>query len=176
MKYSKLILTSFSLLLLLLAIFPVVRVKALTPVPPSDDQVNAIAHKLFCPICENTPLDVCPTEACRQWREQIRQMLMDGKTEDQIIQYFIDNYGVRVVGTPPRSGINWLAYIIPPVVFLAGAFLLFQAFRTWRKLPKESSARENDLEDTSLPVKDVEEKNSERYKTLIEEELKKRRY
>ena len=27
---------------------------------PSDDEVNAIARQLYCPVCENTPLDVCP--------------------------------------------------------------------------------------------------------------------
>ena len=46
---------------------------------PTDDDVNRIAKQLFCPVCENTPLDVCPTEACRQWRELIRQMLSEGK-------------------------------------------------------------------------------------------------
>ena len=32
---------------------------------PTDDAVNKIAKQLYCPVCENTPLDVCPTEACR---------------------------------------------------------------------------------------------------------------
>ena len=35
-----------------------------TPIPVTDDQVNAIAHDLYCPVCENTPLDVCGTQAC----------------------------------------------------------------------------------------------------------------
>ena len=35
---------------------------------PSDDEVNAIAKQLYCPVCENTPLDVCPTDACKAWR------------------------------------------------------------------------------------------------------------
>ncbi len=32
--------------------------------PPTDDEVNRIAKQLYCPVCENTPLDVCPTQAC----------------------------------------------------------------------------------------------------------------
>ena len=39
---------------------------------PTDDEVNRIAKQLYCPVCESTPLDVCPTEACRQWRDLIR--------------------------------------------------------------------------------------------------------
>jgi cytochrome c-type biogenesis protein CcmH len=35
---------------------------------PSDDDVNAIARKLYCPVCPNTPLDVCETSApTRLW-------------------------------------------------------------------------------------------------------------
>lgn len=100
---------------------------------PTDDEVNAIAKQLYCPVCENTPLDVCPTEACRQWRELIRQQLAEGKTEAEIKQYFVANYGARVLSEPPRTGLNWLVYILPPVLILAGAFFLFRSFREWIK-------------------------------------------
>jgi cytochrome c-type biogenesis protein CcmH len=49
---------------------------------PTQDEVNAVARKLFCPVCENTPLDVCPTEACQQWRDVIRTKLMEGQSEE----------------------------------------------------------------------------------------------
>jgi cytochrome c-type biogenesis protein CcmH len=52
----------------------------------SDDEVNAIAKQLFCPVCENTPLDVCETQACKQWRELIRLKLSEGWTEPEIKQ------------------------------------------------------------------------------------------
>ena len=100
---------------------------------PTDDEVNAIAKQLYCPVCENTPLDVCPTEACRQWRELIRQMLAEGKSEAQIKQYFVDRFGPQVLAAPPAEGINLLAYIVPPVIILAGVLLLYGAFRTWRR-------------------------------------------
>jgi cytochrome c-type biogenesis protein CcmH len=100
---------------------------------PTDDEVNAIAKQLYCPVCENTPLDVCPTEACRQWRELIRLQLSEGMTEAEIKQYFVENYGARVLAEPPRTGLNWLIYILPPVFILAGAFILFRSFREWTK-------------------------------------------
>ncbi len=133
---------------------------------PSDDDVNAIAKQLYCPVCENTPLDVCPTEACRQWRELIRQKLADGWTEAQIKQYFVDNYGARVLGTPPARGINWLVYILPPVVILFGAFILFRALRAWTK-PGMASAGPNESEAKPVMPDD--------YVARLEEELKKRK-
>src|SRR5512138_3939840 len=72
---------------------------------PTDDDVNKIAKQLYCPVCESTPLDVCPTEACRQWREVIRTMLTEGKSEAEIKQYFAEQYGVRVLNVPPNP---WL--------------------------------------------------------------------
>ena len=131
---------------------------------PSDDDVNAIASQLYCPVCENTPLDVCPTEACRQWRELIRSQLADGWTEDQIKQYFVENYGARVLGEPPRSGLNWAFYILPPVLILAGAFVLFRALRAWTK----PSATEAPASQAESPVQDE-------YISKFEEELRKRK-
>jgi cytochrome c-type biogenesis protein CcmH len=96
---------------------------------PSDDEVNAIARPLYCPVCENIPLDVCPTQACAQWRELIREKLAAGWTEQQIKDYFVEQYGDRVLGTPPARGLNWLAYLIPPAAILAGTYVLIKALR-----------------------------------------------
>ncbi len=136
MKTKNILLLSFYLLLITAALIPVVAVSAQQPTP-SDDEVNAIARQLYCPVCENTPLDVCPTTACHQWRELIRQMLAEGKTEAEIKQYFVDYYGARVLSEPPRTGINWLVYVVPPAAFITGATLLFLAFRTWKRMAKE---------------------------------------
>lgn len=154
----------YVILFFAIVLIPATIVGAQDPTP-SDDQVNAVARQLYCPVCENTPLDVCPTEACRQWRALIRQMLAEGKTQDQIKQYFVDNYGARVLGEPPRTGLNWLVYIIPPVIILAGAVFLFRALRMWTK-PTTASAGLG-----SAP----NEAPQDDYVTRLEEELKKRK-
>jgi cytochrome c-type biogenesis protein CcmH len=133
---------------------------------PTDDEVNAIAKKLYCPVCESTPLDVCPTEACRDWREQIRHMLADGRSEDEILQYFVDQYGDRVLAEPPRAGFNWLVYILPPAIILIGAFILYRALRAWtRPAPASSGTGESEAQAIS----------QDEYIARLEEELKKRK-
>jgi cytochrome c-type biogenesis protein CcmH len=136
---------------------------------PSDDEVNAIASQLFCPVCENTPLDVCPTEACRQWRDLIRQMLAEGRSADEIKQYFVENYGARVLSEPPRTGLNWLVYVVPPAAFLFGAYLLFRAFMIWRHQAAESSST------PSTGLDSPPEKIDGDYVARLEEELKRRK-
>jgi cytochrome c-type biogenesis protein CcmH len=135
------------------------------PLPtPSDDEVNAIAKNLYCPVCENIPLDVCPTQACADWREEIRDLLVQGLTEEEIYDYFVERYGDRVLAEPPRRGLNWLVYILPPIVFLVGAYILYRGFRSWRK-PVEELAGET-------PLPSGEEKDE--YVSRLEEELKRR--
>jgi cytochrome c-type biogenesis protein CcmH len=107
---------------------------------PTDDDVNAIAKKLFCPVCENTPLDVCGTRACIDWRDEIRLKLKEGWSEQEIIDYFVLIHGAQVLSAPPAEGLNLLVYILPPVVFLIGGYVLFRSVRSWRKAPASTGA------------------------------------
>ena len=89
--------------------------------PNIDDEVNRIAKTLYCPVCPNTPLDICNTQACVDWRNDIKRMLQEGKNEQQIRDYFVARFGSQVLGAPPAEGFNWLAYILPVVGIVLGA-------------------------------------------------------
>jgi cytochrome c-type biogenesis protein CcmH len=139
---------------------------------PTDDEVNKIAKQLYCPVCESTPLDVCPTGACRQWRELIREMLTQGKSEAEIKQYFVEHYGPQVLNEPPN---RIVAYMVPIAAFLLGAFMLLRGFQAWKKPITTDSvsvkkARPNERRNgqkETMPIHDP-------YIAKLEEELKKR--
>jgi cytochrome c-type biogenesis protein CcmH len=152
-----------------LFILLVVGVVAAQQPTPSDYQVNAIAKQLYCPVCENIPLDVCPTTACAQWRGLIREKLTEGWNEQQIKDYFVQQYGARVLGTPPARGINWLVYLIPPVAILAGAYVLYHAFRSWKR-PIQSAELPSSPGEPSVETNPVQDEYIQR----LEEEVRKR--
>jgi cytochrome c-type biogenesis protein CcmH len=114
---------------------------------PSDDEVNAVASQLYCPVCENVPLDVCPTQACEQWRSTIREKLALGWTESEIKGYFVEQYGARVLATPPAEGLNWLVYILPPLALVGGAFVLVRAVKTWQSNPEVEPVTSSSADD-----------------------------
>lgn len=147
--------------LILLAAFTPSNVAA-QQTTPSDDEVNAIAKQMFCPVCENTPLDVCPTQACAQWRELIREKLAEGWSEAQIKDFFVEQYGARVLGAPPAKGLNWLVYLIPPVAILGGGYILYRSMRSWKQTPQAVSPHQ-----TEVSAQDE-------YLSKLEEELRKR--
>jgi cytochrome c-type biogenesis protein CcmH len=98
-------------------------------------------------------------------------MLADGKSEAEIKQYFVDYYGARVLAEPPRTGFNWLVYVVPPIVIVAGIFVLFRALRAWTQpattetVPTSPSQGEG---------QDVSSSSNDEYIARMEEELKKR--
>jgi cytochrome c-type biogenesis protein CcmH len=131
---------------------------------PTDDDVNRIAKQLYCPVCESTPLDVCPTEACRQWRELIRTMLADGKSEAEIKQYFVAQYGDRVLAEPPN---RLVSYLVPAVAILLGIILLARGFQMWLKPSPAVNEQSMDLKSDTPPA--------DPYVARLEEELKKQK-
>ena len=135
-----------------------------TPAPPSDDDVNNIAQQMYCPVCENIPLDVCETKACEQWRELIREKLAAGWDENRIKDYFVVQYGDRVLAEPPRRGLNWLIYILPPVFLLGSLYILYRVFRRMRPAAQPAGPQGEDLPEAKDP-----------YVTRVEEALRERR-
>jgi cytochrome c-type biogenesis protein CcmH len=138
--------------LILIAIPSVALAQESTPV--SDDEVNKVAQDMFCPVCENIPLDVCPTQACAQWRELIRQKLALGWSEEQVKQYFVEQYGAQVLAVPPRMGLNWAIYILPPLVIIGGTIFVLgilkrskKAFATLEPTPKASTSADENILD-----------------------------
>jgi cytochrome c-type biogenesis protein CcmH len=105
---------------------------ATPPGPVTDNDINRVAHQLYCPVCESIPLDVCPTQACAQWRATIGEKLAAGWTDQQILDYFVAQYGERVLARPSSHGLNVLVWVIPPVLVLAGAALLWRVLRQMR--------------------------------------------
>jgi cytochrome c-type biogenesis protein CcmH len=122
------------LLVLVAAVLP-----AAAQDPVTDDEINAIARDLYCPVCENTPLDVCPTQACQDWRDEIRQQLSEGKSEAEIRAYFVERYGARVLAAPPREGFNTIVYILPILAVVIGLGLFVRYLRSLRERGDETA-------------------------------------
>lgn len=101
----------------------------------SFDQVNEIARQLYCPVCPNETLDICQTQACVQWRTEIREQLERGENGQQIINSFVQRYGDRVLGTPQDPALRALSLVTP--FLLAGVALVVGVltFLRWRGRP-----------------------------------------
>ncbi len=132
--------------------------------PVTDDEVNRVAKQLYCPVCENIPLDVCPTQACTQWRATIREKLVAGWSEQQIKDYFAAQYGERVLAAPTSDGFTVLVWIIPPIAVIAGAVGLWAFMRRAVQSAPTAASTTSDSEAEIDP-----------YLARLEQELERRR-
>ncbi len=135
----------------------------------TDDQVNAVARKLYCPICENIPLDVCGTAACKEWREEIRTQLSSGRTEQQVIDDFVARFGDRVVGTPQDSTLRALSLVTPWLISALVLLVAVIVFVRWRL----AQARGEPAPDAVMPDKPAA--SMDEYRARLESDLAKRR-
>ncbi|MBI5292219.1 MAG: cytochrome c-type biogenesis protein CcmH [Chloroflexi bacterium] len=119
-------------LLAIAASFMVVAVVYAQSGYPTDDDVNRVAKQLYCPVCPNTPLDVCETKACQDWRADIKDKLAVGWTDEQVIEYFVQRYGERVLAEPRRSGFTSFVWFLPVVSVAIGLVVLAQILRGWK--------------------------------------------
>ncbi len=130
------------------------------PAGVTADDVNAIAKKLYCPVCENIPLDTCGTAACDDWRNEIRLQLESGMSEPDVIADFVRRFGDRVVGTPQDPALAVLSLATPWLVIgaalIGGMLFLVRHRRKQADLPvtSPSGAATNPYYD--LLRKDVE--------------------
>jgi cytochrome c-type biogenesis protein CcmH len=126
----------------------------------TDDEVNAIAHKLYCPVCENITLDTCGTAACADWRYEIRLQLESGLSEQQIVEDFVRRFGDRVVGTPLDPTLRTVSLVTPWVIIaaaLAGAALVLARRKRPQPAPPASPGEVNGA--------------GNRYETLFEQDI-----
>ena len=135
----------------------------------SDDEVNKVAKYLYCPVCENIPLDTCGTEACSRWREDIRRMLAEGYSRNEIIEDFVTRYGDRVRAEPPPEGLHLLVYVLPPVLLVLGVAVLYRTVRAWMAAGAEAAQAEATLR--AAVAGDPADDLDEAYIRRLEEEL-----
>lgn len=120
------------------ALFLTAKVYAQDPAPTiapikvvSDNDVNLVAKKLYCPVCPNTPLDVCETQACKDWRAQIKDQLSQGWTEQAVMDYFVTQYGERVLAEPERGGFTSLVWMLPVLFVVLGLVFVWLVLKSW---------------------------------------------
>lgn len=93
------------------------------PALSSDQRMIRIADRLQCPICEGQSVAFSNSQLAAEMRRTIEEKLQAGESEEAIIQYFVDRYGIMILREPPRQGLTtWLW--LTPVLGIGLAILL----------------------------------------------------
>jgi cytochrome c-type biogenesis protein CcmH len=166
--FRRLVGLTFMVVVVLVVVFPAAAQEPTKSI--TDDEVNSVAKELFCPICENTPLDVCETQACADWRQVIRDKLSGGQSEEQIKDYFADQYGVRALAEPPAEGVTLLVWLVP-LIAIPAAFIIFALYL--RNIRRSTPApRPVVVSHPAVTEPDAPDPDEDPYAARIERELR----
>ena len=89
--------------------------------PPSDvDRVAHLAAILKCPVCDNESIASSPSETARQLHAVIEEWVIEGRTDDQIIDFFVSTYGEDVLLDPPDDARTALLWVLPVLAAVVG--------------------------------------------------------
>lgn len=79
-------------------------------------EAQSIDRMIMCPVCPAESIDQAQVPIARQMRQVVRKMLAQGATRQEILDFFAQRYGQEILASPPKSGINLVAWIFPLVV------------------------------------------------------------
>jgi cytochrome c-type biogenesis protein CcmH len=94
-----------------------------------EQATEALASQLRCPVCQGLSIAASPSESAQAMRGQIRQLLADGYSPDQIVEYFERSYGEFVRLSPKPRGFNLVVFVLPVVALAVGLLLVVLTVR-----------------------------------------------
>jgi cytochrome c-type biogenesis protein CcmH len=96
------------------------------------EQVNEVAREMYPPgTTDPMTADYAPTEQGEKMRQEIARMLQEGKSKEEIIRFYVDRYGDRVLASPQKKGFMLSAWVLPVLVILSAFLALYSVLRKW---------------------------------------------
>jgi cytochrome c-type biogenesis protein CcmH len=127
------------------------------------EHVQEIAIGLMCPCGCNQTLGGCNHINCPNstgMKEEVARHLDSGKNKEEVLAAFVEKYGVSILSSPPASGFNLAAWLMPFVALAAGMLTVVYFVRTFRsRWPQTTTA--------------TDKIDASKYRDRLEDELRK---
>ncbi|MEY2534002.1 MAG: cytochrome c-type biosis protein CcmH [bacterium] len=138
--------TALARLLALVAVLALAMAPAASAATPKAS-FNDLENEVMCDVC-NVPLNIAEAPRAAQQRREIKQLIAQGLTKDQIKSELVRRYGPAILASPPGTGFSLAVYVVPPAVvlaLLAGLALLLPRWRRRRSAPAVEEDRAAEL-------------------------------
>ena len=97
--------------------------------PLTEQRLISISEEMRCLVCQNESLAGSRSDLANDLRREIRSLIKEGKSDDQIRNFMVERYGDFVLYRPPVKPITWLLWIGPFVILMIGIAGLFVYLR-----------------------------------------------
>ena len=97
--------------------------------PTLEARAQEINKSVMCPVCPGESIDQSQHPRAKAMRGVVDEKLAEGSSNDEITDFFVERYGPSVLLEPPREGLNWLVWVVPPLGVLAAVISLYFVLR-----------------------------------------------
>ena len=111
------------LLLFLLILFPGA---GIAQAPEVEERVKSLAEELRCLVCQNQTLADSNAPLALDLRNQIREQVAAGASDEQVVDFMVARYGDFVRYRPPFTATTFFLWVGPFLFLIAGAILLLR--------------------------------------------------
>ena len=120
--------------------------------PVTEQRLISISEEMRCLVCQNESLAGSRSDLANDLRREIRTLIKEGKSDEQIRSFMVERYGDFVLYRPPVKPITWPLWIGPFVILIVGiGFLLsYLRRRNANLVAKDLTAEENQKIDALL--------------------------
>ena len=95
-------------------------------------RLTQLSRELRCVVCQNEALSDSPAELAGDMRQEIRELMKAGKTDQEVLSFLTSRYGDFVLFRPPFKPVTYLLWIGPFVFLGFGVLVWFMALRARR--------------------------------------------
>lgn len=99
------------------------------PDPALEARARGISKDIRCPVCQGESIDDSNAPISRDLRIIIRERIMAGDTDDEVVDYIVARYGEFVLFNPRAEGSNLILWLAGPALFLAAIAVAVAAQR-----------------------------------------------
>lgn len=132
-----------------LMLMPVYASAAIDAYPFPNDQMrqryNELIDELRCPQCLNTNIAGSDAMIAKDLRRTVHKLVIEGKTDQQILDYMHDRYGDFILYKPRIKAATYVLWFGPPVLLLVAAFVAFRLV-SGRRQSRPTNLTESDEE------------------------------
>ncbi|KRS12100.1 cytochrome C biogenesis protein CcdA [Roseovarius atlanticus] len=91
--------------------------------PALEERAREISSGLRCLVCRNESIDDSNADLARDLRLLVRERLVAGDSDEEVVDFVVDRYGEYVLLNPVASGSNLVLWLAGPVMLILGGLL-----------------------------------------------------
>ncbi|NJO38156.1 MAG: cytochrome c-type biogenesis protein CcmH [Rhizobiales bacterium] len=115
--------------------------------PALERRARELAKELRCLVCQNQSIDDSDADLARDLRQLVRERLLAGDGDDEIIAFVTERYGDFVLLRPPVRPSTWGLWYGPPAIFGLAAIAIVVYMRRRRSDPVQAPAEDLSAEE-----------------------------